>query len=59
MGAAMTMRAVGFAGKGKGKDSPFSGHFVFHNATIGGWVEEMTTLVEEGKCKILPWHQVD
>ena len=58
MGAAMIMRAVAIAEK-RGRESPFSGHFVFHNATVGSWVEELTGLVEGGKGKILAWHEVD
>ena len=58
MGAAMIMRAVAIAEK-RGRESPFSGHFIFHNATVGSWVEELTGLVEGGKGKILAWHEVD
>lgn len=59
MGSAMAMRAVESAKRGANNTSPFSGHFVFHNATAGNWVEEMTELVDGGRAKILAWHEVD
>ena len=60
MGAAMAMRAVGtIAQQRGGRKSPFSGHFVFHNATVGTWVREITDIVERGKGKILAWHELD
>ena len=53
MGAAMTLRAYA-------KDpTPFSGKFVFHNATIGTWLPAMDAAVHDGKAKICAYHTVD
>jgi len=48
MGAGMSLRALAL------DKTPFSGKFVFHNATIGSWLDDVLD-----DAKILAYHEVD